>query len=138
MAKKNFEIEDEYGNALDLYRPAKKGADETLHLEVTNKDVYGDEHVTCINLDFIDASELAETLITYARKLKVSYPGVDDEDCCPEGCPCKADKVEPANDGWPWGADWYKAQLPQTISTSDMSESLSGIRLRANIDAVKG
>ena len=97
MAKSNYRDEDEYGNKLTLYRPAKKGRDKTLHLEIENTDFLGNPIVTCMNLDFVAASELAETLIRYAMKL--ALPDFD-EACCEDDCCCKQEEpVEPVPEG---------------------------------------
>lgn len=136
---------DEYGNGLTVYRPTKKA--ETFHMEIENTDWQGDAHVTCINFDFVAASELAEVLIEFSRRLKAPDFGFDnpvfdpvpdwgdintyikasDSTCTVDGCLCKADKVEPKQDPvevrrpyWsePWGTDWF-SQPSKNISTSD-------------------
>jgi hypothetical protein len=120
VKKQNLNLTDEYGNKLTLYRPSKKGTDETLHLEVVNEGMTSFETVACMNLDFIAASELADALVRFSRKLRIE-PLEDPEE--PDraihtgtDCWCIADKVEPAPYSWqePWGKDWFNA--PNTVT----------------------
>jgi hypothetical protein len=121
--KQNLNLADEYGNKLTLWRPRKKGRDETLHMEVEVADYKGEPIVTCFNFDFISANELAEALIRYARKLKFLFPEEPEPTMADPAihtgtdCWCIADKVEPAPYSWqePWGKDWFN--VPTTVTS---------------------
>ncbi len=103
MAKKqNLRIADEGENRLTLFRPNKNSSDEFLHLETENEGWNG-SIITCMNLDFVQASELADALVRFSRKLKFDMtpdPLVEEE------------KVQVTEEPWGWG--W--ANTPNTFT----------------------
>jgi hypothetical protein len=122
MAKKqNLRLVDEGGNRITLFRPSKNSSDELLHLEIEN-DGWNNAIITCMNLDFVQASELADALIRFSRKLKFEVPlPIEDEgaqvsvSCTVAGCLCKEEwKTTPDPVFWGWGWD----DEPVTVNTS--------------------
>jgi hypothetical protein len=122
--KQNLNLADEYGNKLTIWRPSKKGTDETLHLEVISEGMNSFKTIACMNLDFIAASELGDALVRFSRKLQFALPEPEDDETVEDraihtgtDCWCIADKVEPAPYSWqePWGKDWFDA--PNTVTS---------------------
>ena len=121
MSKKNLRLVDDVGHRLTLFRPCKDSSDEWIHLEIENEG--GDEglYIACMNLDFIAASELADALIRFSRKLKLNLPEDPEEPpeptiaqvtCTVDGCLCKSDPPVVTEEPWGWG--W--SNTPNTIT----------------------